>query len=200
MAVVTARMLYSVAYEACLSAGMDRDLFEMFVERKLIKGEKWYVLRLLYLDNPQARSCRETKVFYKKAKLGAADRKYVLKKFSWLVEQKARWLKEGKRVRRQMFFDALWYTTAWELNNNPFVARWAIVDQANKNRTVVVHWSTRQEPHLRTDEFLLRYKDFSKDSMAVYDALLSGLKFVSMQIAAYVCATGSTPLRRHQRQ
>ena len=120
-----------------------------------------------------------------------------LRHFRWLLKGKAKWLRDGKRVKRQKFFDALWYTAGWILNKNPYCLCWAIVDQrGSTDRAVFIKWGSHERPILRVDKMLYSYEDFQYDPLGLAQAASENLRLLSEAMSSNAAYRGQTPIRR----
>lgn len=190
---ITAKRLYLKAQRIVTECGVPEDRFQMYVEPKMLEGERWYIVRLCYTKRGKN---TETGVFFKKD--CGADGAEMLRKFSWLVEAKTRWLLSGKRVKNQHFYDALWYTAAWELNQNLFCNFWAVIDDedtATSDRSLLIQWGTRDAPRGRTDVLLFEAADFAKNWYGVYQQLVVTLRKIGREVARSANERGQFPVR-----
>lgn len=192
-----ARALIRVAYDAALSVGLHPDKTDIQIEQSQVGTQRHYVLEI--------RTARKdgtnwgTRVRLRQNKSGFMS-KASLSQFRWLVKQKSRWLKKGHRVKRQGFYDALWYTAAWMLNRHPYVRCWGVCDLGRMcDRALFVVWGSKEDPTMRVDKFTVFYDSFVKNRMETLDELVSVLRKSSTLVSAESELKGRTPLRPPKR-
>ncbi len=191
---ITAKKLYLQTQKILTDLGVPQDRFEMYVEPRLLDGEKWYIVRMACSRRGRI---NETGVFFKRD--CGPDQAEMFRKFSWLVEAKAKWLLTGRRVKNQGFYDTLWYTAAWELNQNPFCTRWAVIDEEDGNRHLLIQWGTKHTHRFRTDILLFSLKDFDDSWYTVYQDLVCAIRKVAREVSGDARERGHFPLRLRSR-
>lgn len=185
--------LLRIAYDCVLGVGLDPQRLDMTISQSGLEGGRLYTIDCCYR---RISTERWFAIHHFQHRPGYSTQD-ALKHFRWMLKNKARWLRDGKRVKRQKFFDCLWYTAGWLLNKNPYCLCWAVVEQRDSaDRAIFIKWGSQETPIIRLDKLTYLHEDFQRDPQAIAQSISEHLRLISEAVTYDAARRGRTPVRQ----